>query len=287
MNEEYLFPNYDHGNIVIIQGRTGTGKTTLAKILSERKRYYVKHLSLLDYTNIKKIKTTLKSTLTGGGILVKIGIELGTSLILDDIHTAPKSSLKLILSQIKVIDNLLIILICDNLKQVSGIRSFIKKTKPTIIKLKKPNQDQLLFMAKKKYFTKIYKLKKINDFREANAIMSDKLVEGYGERDIKHTDKKKIIKNCLEGDVHSASILPEEIVSTYNGTINKLLKKPNDRINYTKNVLAFAKMRNIDSYAIYTAPLSIRKKKICNHNFFKTNTLFYQRKYDSIIKQLE
>jgi len=280
--------NPDHiktNNVIIIKGRGGCGKTTLAKHLIQKKNYDIQHLGNLDYGNMKLIKKRVLAIKNKGGIFMQMKFNKGIGIIIDElINSIKKNILKELLKISKyATDKIMVIYIISDLN-ISGIKRVIKKH--TLINMNGPSEIQIKHIINEKESNKINqnilfkKLKNIKDFRLLYAELNKNLTIGYGKRDIKfYRDdiNKFALDNLKNKDDKFISIYSLLTLSLYLNNSYKLLPNSEQRYNMA-NIISDSIVSNNNYCTAMSVPFLFNKKKIPK-KLIKPNLLSYQCKF--------
>lgn len=208
--------------ILILHGRSGTGKTTLSHCLGVEFRCAISELNASDERNVKNIKRVIQ--ITGvAGLDTKYRLT-----ILDEADYMNKKAQKLLVEKVKLIRQPMILLVNDMDRIIPELKKISLR-----LELRKPtNQDKLMVAREiiEQEGLEPWDLKSIVEGSESyrdllNALLID--VHGRGFKDDYEDDKLGLIGAMLRGRIGSErlKISPEELLRfVYQNKIHSSLR---------------------------------------------------------------
>lgn len=231
--------------ILILHGRSGIGKTTLAHCLAEHHGCAVSEMNASDERNVANIKRAIQTN----GIR---GIDSKRRLtILDEADSISKSAQKVLVSKIKLVKQPMIMLVNDMDKIIPELKNISLK-----LEMKKPTEMQRIMFAKEIIeleHLEPWDLKKVIETSESfRDILHLLYFDTFGDdfKDDVEGNKMELITAMLQGTICSdvIHIAPDELLRfVYQNKNHSILRDvdvclrvANDTKNYRPWAYAFA-----------------------------------------------
>lgn len=306
---------------VCIEGRPGTGRTCLAREWVRRRGFEAKEFGATCYHDkaaFRRATEALRSSRSGGGILVQLGERVGTGAIFDDLDEpgVTRAARRIVLDMLHARRaSLLVVVVAKSICSVPGLQRIVRDRAIPVLHTSPPTDDQLMRVAEKHGIGSPEAVKVLRtmpasargDFRAAGAYFSaasspTTLVEGSGTRDAPGltltTDDLYRLTGREGGDLHGrmryATMAPISIQNIHAANVCKSVSRE-DLVTYARCLAFSGRCRsntNFDhvgtEYSTWTGAMSSpmignrtrRPRKVVGSKLWSYQTKYRNKKYN-------